>query len=113
MGVGDRAQRAREYFERGRVERRALRRLGLRAPAVTDDELARIEELAGLGELRGAVAAALAELHDDQREALRLRVVCELEYATVAQRLGVSEATARARVSRGLRRLAGALEVTT
>ena len=66
-----------------------------------------------MGELRGAVAAALAELHDDQREALRLRVVCELEYATVAQRLGVSEATARARVSRGLRRLAGALEVTT
>ena len=57
--------------------------------------------------------AVLAELQDDQREALRLRVVCELEYATVAQRLGVSEATARARVSRGLRRLAGALEVTT
>ena len=47
------------------------------------------------------------------QQALRLRVVCELEYATVAQRLGVSEATARARVSRGLRRLAGALEVTT
>ena len=103
-----------EYFERG--QRRAARAAPARACArrwspTTRSRASR--SWPGSGELRGAVAAALAELHDDQREALRLRVVCELEYATVAQRLGVSEATARARVSRGLRRLAGALEVTT
>ena len=95
-----------DYFESGRVEQRALRRLGLQPPAATDEEIARIEELAELGELRTAVAAALEDLAADQREALRLRVVDELEYGTIARRLGISEPTARARVSRGLKRLA-------
>jgi RNA polymerase sigma-70 factor (ECF subfamily) len=99
-----------EFFKRGRVERRALRRLGLEPPAVTSDEIERIEQLAGVEALREAVASALAELGADQREALRLRVVDELDYPAVARRLGVSEPTARARVSRGLRRLAAALE---
>jgi RNA polymerase sigma-70 factor (ECF subfamily) len=99
-----------EFFKRGRVERRALRRLGLEPPAVTSDEIERIEQLAGVESLRAAVADALATLAADQREALRLRVVDELDYPAVAHRLGVSEPTARARVSRGLRRLAAALE---
>jgi len=47
----------------------------------------------------------------EQREALQLRVVDELDYPTVADRLGVSEVAARARVSRALRALAGALDV--
>jgi len=98
------------YFKRGQIERRALRRLGIERPALTDAEAARIEELAGLGELREAVAEALAALGADQREALRLRVVEELEYPVVASRLGITEPTARARVSRGLRKLAQALE---
>jgi RNA polymerase sigma-70 factor (ECF subfamily) len=99
-----------EFFKRGRVERRALHRLGLEPPAVTSDEIDRIEHLAGVEDLRLAVAQALATLAADQREALRLRVVDELDYPSVAQRLGISEPTARARVSRGLRRLAAALE---
>jgi RNA polymerase sigma-70 factor, ECF subfamily len=99
-----------EFFKRGQVERRALRRLGLEPPAVTCDEIERIEQLAGVERLREAVATALAELAEDQREALRLRIVDELDYPIVAGRLGVSEATARARVSRGLRRLAVTLE---
>ena len=98
-----------EFFERGRVEQRALRRLGLRAPVASEDEIARIEELAELGDLRAAVAAALESLAAEQREALRLRVVEELEYAAIARRLGISEPTARARVSRGLKRLAVAV----
>ena len=99
-----------EYFKRGRVERRALRRIGLEPPAINDEEIERIEQLAGVHQLRAAVAEALAGLESGQRQALHLRVVEELEYPLVARRLGVSEATARARVSRGLRRLAGALE---
>jgi RNA polymerase sigma-70 factor (ECF subfamily) len=82
----------------------------LEPPAITSDEIERIEQLAGVEELRVAVAQALATLGADQREALRLRVVDELDYPVVARRLGVSEPTARARVSRGLRRLAAALE---
>ena len=38
-----------------------------------------------------------------------MRVVDDLPYEEVARRLGVSEPTARARVSRGLRALQGAL----
>jgi RNA polymerase sigma-70 factor (ECF subfamily) len=60
--------------------------------------------------LRQALGVELASLGADQREALQLRVVDELPYIVVAQRLGVSEATARARVSRGLRALARALD---
>jgi RNA polymerase sigma-70 factor (ECF subfamily) len=98
------------YLRRGRVERRALRRLGITTPAVHDDDLAEINDAAGLSELRVALAAELASLGADQREALQLRVVDELPYSVVAQRLGISEATARARVSRGLRALSRALE---
>jgi DNA-directed RNA polymerase specialized sigma24 family protein len=41
---------------------------------------------------------------------VRLRVVDELDYPTVADRLGISEQAARARVSRGLRVLASAVD---
>jgi RNA polymerase sigma factor (sigma-70 family) len=100
------------YARTGRVRRRAVERLGIRLPEVSDDDYERIVELAGLAEVRGRVAAAYSDLSGDQREALRLRVIDELPYADVAQTLGVSEQTARARVSRGLRRLADAVEMT-
>ena len=99
-----------EALRRGRAERRALRRAGVEPPALDAEELGRIEELAALGELRSAVAGALAALADEQRDAVRLRVVEELDYAQVAGRLGISEQAARARVSRGLRAIAGALD---
>ena len=98
------------YVRRGIVERHAVERLGIRVPRVSDDDYERIADLAGLGALRSEVAAALAGLSVDQRQAVELRVVAELPYPEVARRLDVSEQTARARVSRGLRALAGALE---
>jgi RNA polymerase sigma factor (sigma-70 family) len=101
------------YVRRGTAERRALQRLGLERPSLDDDDLAEIERQAGIDELRGRVAAGLERLTADQREALRLRVVEELPYADVARRLRVSEPTARARVSRGLRALGDVLELTT
>jgi RNA polymerase sigma-70 factor (ECF subfamily) len=99
-----------ESLRRGRAERRAVRRLGVEPPHLAPEEELRIEELAELGELRSAVRGALAELGPEQREAVRLRVVDELGYEAVARRLGISEQAARARVSRGLRALAGALD---
>jgi RNA polymerase sigma-70 factor, ECF subfamily len=98
------------YLRRGRVERRALQRLGVRVPMLHEDDVAAIDERAGLGELRAALGVELARLSSEQREALRLRVVEERSYAEVALVLGVSEQAVRARVSRGLRALAGALE---
>lgn len=98
------------YLRRARVEQRAVQRLGIRVPPVHEDDVAAIEERAGLSELRAALGVELAHLSAEQREALRLRVVEDRSYEEVARVLGVSEQAARARVSRGLRALAGALE---
>ena len=96
-----------EALRRGRAERRALGRVGIAPPVLDADEQARIEELAALGELR---SGALADLGPEQRAAVRLRVVDELGYPAIAGQLGISEEAARARVSRGLRALATALD---
>jgi len=97
------------YFRKGKVERRALRRLGVQAPYVDDEQQARIEELASLTDLRDAVRAALESISEANREALRLRVVEDVSYPEIARRLHISEPAARARVSRGLKFLASAL----
>jgi len=98
------------YLRRARVERRAVRRLGIRVPPVHEDDVAVIEERAGLAQLRAALGVELARLSAEQRDALRLRVVEDRSYEEVARMLEVSEQAARARVSRGLRSLARALE---
>jgi RNA polymerase sigma factor (sigma-70 family) len=98
------------YFRRGRAERRAIAKLGIEVPRLDAEDQERLEELADLAALRAEVAHQFETLPSNQREALRLRVVDEVPYPEVARRLGVSEQTARARVSRGLKRLAAALE---
>jgi RNA polymerase sigma factor (sigma-70 family) len=99
------------YLQRGKLDRRAREAIGLQTPRLEPDEAEEIERRAGLAALRHALSEELERLGGDQREALRLRVVEERPYPEVASSLGVSEATARARVSRGLRALAAALEV--
>lgn len=98
------------YARRKRVERRAIARLGIELPSVDPGEAAEIERRAGLEQLREAIACELARLNRSQREALRLRIVEERPYEEVSAMLGISEANARARVSRGLRRLADEIE---
>ena len=51
------------------------------------------------------VAAALGRLPRDERETILLRFFEDLDYREMAARLGITEAAARKRVSRGLRRL--------
>ncbi len=101
------------YARTGKVRRKAVERLGIQVPAVSEGDYERIVELAGLGELRNRVAAAFVQLSDDQRDALRLRVIDERPYPEVALTLGISEQTARARVSRALRSLADATDMTS
>ena len=98
------------YLRRGRVERRALRQIGVSIPALDDEAIAEIERAAELGGVRAVLAAELRKLGENQRHALQLRIVEELPYPEVARRLGTTEPAARARVSRGLRALAVALE---
>ncbi|HEX8204649.1 MAG TPA: sigma-70 family RNA polymerase sigma factor, partial [Solirubrobacteraceae bacterium] len=95
----------RAYLRRGYAERRALARLGVEPVELSPESHVRIEELAGLAALRRAIAAELERLPARQREALVLRVVDELSFEQVAERLGITPENARARVSRALRAL--------
>jgi len=99
-----------KYCRRARVERRALGRLGIERPQLDDEWRARIEDMADIEGLRGALRGELARLSPAQREAVELRVIEELTYAELARRLEVSEGAARVRVTRGLSALAEAFE---
>ena len=101
------------YYRRGRCERRALDRLKLERPPADAGVLADIERRAGLVALRAELAAALTQLSPGVRGAVQMRVVEERAYPDVAQRLGISEQAARARVSRGLVALADLLDAPT
>ncbi len=95
-------------LERGRVEDRARRRLGM-APLVLDDEaLERVEATAS-----DASGSLLAALPPEQRDAVRERVLEERQYAEIAGRARTSEAVIRKRVSRGLAGLRSNLEEPT
>jgi RNA polymerase sigma factor (sigma-70 family) len=98
------------YARRERVSARYRRKLGVPALVVDDEAAERIEARADLEGVRRELRIALAQLPDGQRDAVRLRVVDELPYAQVAQRLGCTEGAARVRVTRGLARLAEVLE---
>lgn len=100
------------FFRDGAIERRALARLDVEPRALSEPELDRIEELAGLAALRRRVAECLNELPADQRLVLELRVLEELSYEQVARRLDVSGQTVRKRVSRALGVLATRLGTT-
>lgn len=95
----------RDHERREETGRRHALLLGRDRRALSDREIERIEELSGLHELRSAVAAGMAELPEDQREAVALRVLDDMTYAEIARRLGITPSGARTRVSRGLRML--------
>ncbi|HEY2052355.1 MAG TPA: sigma-70 family RNA polymerase sigma factor, partial [Solirubrobacterales bacterium] len=95
----------REYERRDDVERRGRRLAGRERRALSDAEIERIEELAGMAQLRDALTRYLAKLPVDQSEAVRLRIVEEMSYQAIADRLDIEIYAVRARVSRGLRTL--------
>jgi RNA polymerase sigma-70 factor (ECF subfamily) len=98
------------YFRNGAVEARARRRLGMPERRVGEGDYERIEELIDFEDVGREVRAALSGLPEDQREAVTLRVIEGRPYREVAEELGCTETTARARVSRSLRRIATRLE---
>jgi RNA polymerase sigma-70 factor (ECF subfamily) len=101
------------YYRRGKAECRAMQRLGMERPAISAETEAQIVQRAGLDEMRDAIAAGVATLSDDAREAIMLRIVDELSYSDLASRLAISEQAARLRVSRGMRILARVLDIQT
>jgi RNA polymerase sigma factor (sigma-70 family) len=98
------------YLRRLRVEDAARRRLGMERLELGPDDIERIEALIDFEHIGREVRGAFDQLRADQREALRLRVIEGRSYREMATALGCSEETARARVSRGLKRLAAELD---
>ena len=98
------------FFRAGKIDAAARRKIGMPVRELPPEDYERIEELVDLAPIRGALAEAVETLADDQREALKLRVIDGLPYAEVATRLGCAESAARQRVSRGLRRIALVLQ---
>jgi RNA polymerase sigma factor (sigma-70 family) len=94
------------FWRRGVAERKALAQVGMDPPSLGQAELDRIEELAGLPELRRRVRQAILGLSPQTAYAVTQRIVEEREYDDLAAELGVSQDVVRARVSRGLRALA-------
>jgi RNA polymerase sigma-70 factor (ECF subfamily) len=100
----------RRWYERGRLEQAARRRLGMPIRSYEDD-FERVEErlaVSGLG-----LASALDTLPAAQRQALELRVVEERSYDEVASALGCTEVAARLRVMKALGKLARLLRAGT
>jgi RNA polymerase sigma factor (sigma-70 family) len=96
-----------DTWQRGRVEDRARRRLGLEPISLTDDALELIDEL---GAHPSGTLRLLEELPDDQRAAVKGRVLQERSYDELARSLSCSQSVVRQRVSRGLRNLRQRLE---
>jgi RNA polymerase sigma factor (sigma-70 family) len=97
----------RESLRTGKVEEAARRKLGMERVALHDGDLERVEERAVTG--RVELERELAALPAPVREALLGRLVEELEYEQIAERMGCSEQVVRQRVHRGLTRLRAGL----
>ncbi len=94
-----------EAQRRGRVEDEVRRALGMAPIALSADAIARIEAMAG-----SPVLQVLEALPEDQRQAVRARVIGERRYDEIASELGCSESVVRQRVSRGIRAMRANLE---
>jgi RNA polymerase sigma factor (sigma-70 family) len=90
-----------QSWRRGTVEAQARRRLGMERMALSDEDLERIDELAGHATVDSL--SLLETLPADQRAAVRGRVIDGRDYEELARELGCSELVVRQRVSRGLR----------
>jgi RNA polymerase sigma factor (sigma-70 family) len=89
-------------IRRGALERRATERLGLQErldrPEGGEDPVPESTWADGADELLDTLPA-------DQREAVRMRVLEDLEYPDIARELGTTPGAARVRVHRGLQAL--------
>jgi len=99
------------FHRNGAVDARARRRLGMPEREVSPEDYERIEEMIDFEQIGRAIGQAFSVLSEEQREALTLRVIEGRPYREVAESLRCSEETARARVSRGLKRLGRLIDV--
>jgi RNA polymerase sigma-70 factor (ECF subfamily) len=94
-----------DSWRRGKVEDAARRKLGMEPMELDDGGLAHIDSMIDDERNPLPLTELMNRLPADQREALRLRVLDEREYAEIAREMECSEAVVRQRVSRATRTL--------
>jgi RNA polymerase sigma-70 factor (ECF subfamily) len=95
----------RQYHKHNRIETAARERLGMPLAWADCEEYERVDDRIAATSLAPALTSAVSALPREQRRALELRVLQQLDYEEVAGRLGCSQNAARLRVSRALRAL--------
>ena len=95
----------RQYHKHNRIETAARERLGIPAAWAECEEYEAVDERITAVSLTPLLRRAVGALPLEQRRALELRVVQQLDYDEVAGALGCSQNAARLRVSRALRAL--------
>jgi RNA polymerase sigma factor (sigma-70 family) len=94
-----------EAQRQGQADDTVRRTLEMVPITITDEGIARIEALTGSPALD-----LLQQLPDEQRHAVRARVLGEREYPEIAAELRCSESVVRKRVSRGIKTIRAKLE---
>src|ERR1044071_4859041 len=95
----------RQYHKHNRIETAARERLGLPLAFAECEDYERVDERITAHAMGPALKLAMRALPSEQRRALELRIIEQLDYEEVAGRLGCSQNAARLRISRGLRAL--------
>ena len=95
----------RQYHKHNRIETAARERMGIPAAWAECEEYEAVDERMTAVSLAPLLRRAVRALPLEQRRALELRVVQQLDYDEVAGALGCSQNAARLRVSRALRAL--------
>ena len=93
----------RSYQRLNRVESTARARLGMQETYASAIEIDDADDRLSAQGARLELRTALGDLNADQRQALELRVIEDLRFAEIAERMSTTEPTARMRVMRALR----------
>ena len=109
-GCGGSLNLVRQHHRDARVERGARERLGIAERGYDAGGWDEAEARAQAADLAGELATALSGLSPEQRRAIELRVVRDLDFGAVCNELGISEGAARMRVSRALQVLRSRLQ---
>ena len=95
----------RQYHKHNRIESQARERLGMPTAWAECEDYEAVDERMVATSLAPLLRVAVRALPAEQRRALELRVVQQLDYEEVAGALGCTQNAARLRVSRALRAL--------
>jgi RNA polymerase sigma factor (sigma-70 family) len=99
------AHKLNDWRRRGTAEDRVRLQLRMERIQLSDEDVAEFERLGS----EVSLVDMLEELPDDQRDALRARLLEDRGYREIARVAGISEAAVRKRVSRGVAGLRGRL----